>query len=81
MTPVFKDFSFLDQFLKMLGAVVSYSIIKDMLVGAPNDRDSVDLDVGQALDYPVSCVFSTTKLIIPEQTLLLEEELSGFALG
>ena len=81
MTPVFKDFSFLDQFLKMLGVVVSYTIIKDMLVGAPNDRDSVDLDVGQALDYPVSCVFSTTKLIIPQQTLLLEEELSGFVLG
>ena len=81
MTPVFKDFSFLDQFLKMLGVVVSYTIIKDMLVGAPNDRDSVDLDVGQALDYRVSCILSTTKLITPEQTLLLEKELSGFALG
>ena len=65
----------------MLGVLVTYTIIKDMLVGAPNDRDSVDLDIGEALDYPVSCIFATTKLIIPEQTLLLEEELSGFALG
>lgn len=69
MTSVFKDFSFLDQFLKMLGAVVTYTIIKEMLVGAPNDRDGVDLDIGQALDYPVSCIFFTTKLIIPKQTL------------
>ena len=41
----------------MLGVVVTCTIIKDMLVGAPSDRDSVDLDIGEALDYPVSCIF------------------------
>ena len=65
----------------MLGAVVTYTIIKDMLVGTIDDRDSVDLDVSQALDCLVSCISPASELIIPEQTLLLEEELSGIALG
>jgi hypothetical protein len=81
VTPVFKDFPLLDEFLKMRGIVVTHTVIKDMLVGTIDDRDSVDLDVRQALDCLVSCIFATPELIIPEQTLLLEEELSGIALG
>lgn len=81
MTPVFKDFPFLDQFLQMRGIVVSHTVIKDMLVGTIDDRDGVDLNVRQALDCLVSCIFPAPELVIPEQTLLLEEELSGIALG
>jgi hypothetical protein len=81
VTPVFKDFPFLDEFLKMRGIVIAHTIIKDMLVGTIDDRDSVNLDVSQALYCLVSCIFPTSELIIPEQTLLLEEELSGIALG
>ena len=81
MTPVFKDFPFLDEFLKMRGIVIAHTIIKDMLVGTINDRNGVDLNVRKTLDCLVSRNFSTPELIVPQQTLLLEEELSCIALG
>ena len=65
MAPVLKDFSFLNEFLKMRGMVVARPVVKDMLVGTINDRDCVDLNVRQALDSFVRGLFSTTKLIIP----------------